>query len=164
MNAIWHVESKKTLGTRLILMSSLSTFVKFKKKQKHDAASYRCAFSDWRDFGCYPRGALPSVLCVKPEHSHGPFRDTPWNCLQSRFPFSKHLSRLGTRQIMMHPAVDSDLQAEGGGGGRTLQNFVRGGSDPSSNHLLSNAFINMSFLQKKYSFRIPFTYYLQFKI
>ena len=41
---------------------------------------------------------------------------------------------------MMHPAVDSDLQAEGGGGGRTLRNFVRGGSDPRSNHLLSNAF------------------------
>ena len=61
---------------------------------------------------------------------------------------------------MMHPAVDSDLQAVGGGGGRTLQNFVRGGSDPRSNHLLSKAFINMSFLQKTYSFCIPFTYYL----
>ena len=61
---------------------------------------------------------------------------------------------------MMHPAVDSDLQAVGGGGGRTLQNFVRGGSDPRSNHLLSNAFINMSFLQKTYSFCRPFTYYL----
>ena len=61
---------------------------------------------------------------------------------------------------MMHPAVDSDLQAEGGGGGRTLRNFVRGGSDPRSNHLLSNAFINMSFLQKTYSFCKPFTYYL----
>lgn len=61
---------------------------------------------------------------------------------------------------MMHPAVDSDLQAEGGGGGRTLRNFVRGGSDPRSNHLLSNAFINMSFLQKTYSFCRPFTYYL----
>ena len=52
------------------------------------------------------------------------------------------------------------LQAEVGGGGGTVQNFVRGGFDPRSNHLLSNAFINMSFLQKKYSFRIPFTYYL----
>lgn len=61
---------------------------------------------------------------------------------------------------MMHPAVDSDLQAEGGGGGRTLRNFVRGGSDPRTNHLLSNAFINMSFLQKTYSFCRPFTYYL----
>ena len=61
---------------------------------------------------------------------------------------------------MMHPAVDSDLQAEGGGGGRSLRNFVRGGSDPRSNHLLSNAFINMSFLQKTYSFCRPFTYYL----
>ena len=61
---------------------------------------------------------------------------------------------------MMHPAVDSDLQAEGGGGGRTLRNFVRGGSDPRSNHLLSNAFINMSFLQKTHSFCRPFTYYL----
>ena len=65
---------------------------------------------------------------------------------------------------MMHPAVDSDLQAEGGGGGggggRALRNFVRGGSDPRSNHLLSNAFINMSFLQKTYSFCKPFTYYL----
>ena len=61
---------------------------------------------------------------------------------------------------MMHPAVDSDLQAEGGGGGRTLRNFVRGGSDPRSNHLLSNAFINISFLQKTYSFCGPFTYYL----
>ena len=61
---------------------------------------------------------------------------------------------------MMHPAVDSDLQAEEGGGGHTLQNFVRGGSDPRSNHLLSNAFINMSFLQKTYSFCKPFTYYL----
>ena len=61
---------------------------------------------------------------------------------------------------MMHPAVDSDLQAVGGGGGRTLQNFVRGGSDPRSNHLLSNAFINMSFLHKTYSFCRPFTYYL----
>ena len=61
---------------------------------------------------------------------------------------------------MMDPAVDSDLQAVGGGGGRTLQNFVRGGSDPRSNHLLSNAFINMSFLQKTYSFCRPFTYYL----
>lgn len=61
---------------------------------------------------------------------------------------------------MMHPAVDSDLQAEGGGGGRTLRNFVRGGSDPRSNHLLSNAFINMSFLQKTYSFCRPFKYYL----
>lgn len=61
---------------------------------------------------------------------------------------------------MMHPAVDSDLQAEGEGGGRTLRNFVRGGSDPRSNHLLSNAFINMSFLQKTYSFCRPFTYYL----
>jgi len=29
----------------------------------------------------------------------------------SRFPFSKHLSGLGTRKIMMHPAVYSDLQA-----------------------------------------------------
>ena len=60
----------------------------------------------------------------------------------------------------MHPAVDSDLQAEGGGGGRTLQNFVRGGSDPRSNHLLSNAFINMSFLQRNvlllYTFHILF--------
>ena len=60
----------------------------------------------------------------------------------------------------MHPAVDSDLQAEGGGGGHTLRSFVRGGSDPRSNHLLSNAFINMSFLQKTYSFCRPFTYYL----
>lgn len=61
---------------------------------------------------------------------------------------------------MMHPAVDSDLQAEVGGGGRTLRNFFRGGSDPRSNHLLSNVFINMSFLQKKYSFCIPFKNYL----
>ena len=79
INAIWHVESKKTLGTRLILMSSLSKFVKFffKKKKIHDAASYQCAFSDWHDFGCYSRGNLPSVLCVKPKRSHGPFRGTP---------------------------------------------------------------------------------------
>ena len=59
---------------------------------------------------------------------------------------------------MMHPAVDSDLQAVGGGGGRTLQNFVRGGSDPRSNHLLSNAFINMSFFTENvlllYTFHI----------
>ena len=59
---------------------------------------------------------------------------------------------------MMHPAVDSDLQAEGGGGGRTLRNFVRGGSDPRSNHLLSNAFINMSFFTENvlllYTFHI----------
>ena len=34
INAIWHVESKKTLGTRLILMSSLSKFVKFFNKKK----------------------------------------------------------------------------------------------------------------------------------
>lgn len=34
INAIWHVESKKTLGTRLILMSSLSKFVKFLLKNK----------------------------------------------------------------------------------------------------------------------------------
>ena len=32
---------------------------------------------------------------------------------QVAFPFSKHLSHLGTRQIMMHPAVDSDLQMKG---------------------------------------------------
>ena len=56
---------------------------------------------------------------------------------------------------MMHPAVDSDLQTEGGGGGRTLQNFVRGGSDPRSNHLLSNAFINMFFFYRK---RTPSVY------
>ena len=59
---------------------------------------------------------------------------------------------------MMDPAVDSDLQAVGGGGGRTLQNFVRGGSDPRSNHLLSNAFINMSFFTENvlllYTFHI----------
>ena len=29
INAIWHPESKKTLGTRLLLMPSLSKFVKF---------------------------------------------------------------------------------------------------------------------------------------
>ena len=81
-------------------------------------------FSDWRDFGCYPRGILPSVLCVKPKRSHGPFRDTPWS-LSVAFSVFETLgvSRLGMRQIMMHPAVDSDLQAEGGGGGGTLQNF-----------------------------------------
>ena len=68
-------------------------------------------------------------------------------------------ARLATDAILV-----ATRGAEGEGGGRTLQNFVLGGSDPRSNHLLSNAFINMSFLQKKYSFCIPFKNYLYFKI
>ena len=77
INATWHVDSKMTLGTRLILMWSLSKFVKFFFNNIMMLPLTHARFSDWHDFGCYSRGNLPSVLCVKPKRSHGPFRGTP---------------------------------------------------------------------------------------
>ena len=91
INAIWHVESKKTLGTRLILMSSLSKFVKFFfQKKKYMMLPRTNARLATGTILVATRGAtFPAFfalsLNVPMVHSA-----VLLNRSQSRLPFSKH--------------------------------------------------------------------------